>query len=91
MSELFSALVGVIAFIVVMALKPEWFIGWLVELFKKKFPEREANKVTNALGIKLIEAGVYALTAIPDKDIADSVQIIKLEVAKIKKALFSLN
>lgn len=91
MMELFSAVAGIVAFLVVMMVKPEWFVGWLVDLFKKKLPEREANRVTNALGIKFLEAGVYCLVAIPDEKIADSVHIIELEVEKIKKALFSLN
>ena len=88
MSELLSVLITAGVFILVMFIKPEWLIGWLLNLLVKRLPRKNANDVTNALGIKLIEAGIVAIEQIEDEGIKTEVDKLKEQVARIKKALF---
>ena len=81
-------LIGIIAFLMVQFVKPEWFVGWLVNLVESKFRRKEANTLTNALGVKFIEAGLVALEKIPDEDnptIAEGIRKIKEGVELVKK------
>ena len=81
-------LIGIGAFVLIQFIKPEWFIGWLLNLIESKFQKKEANALTNALGTKLIEVGLVALEKIPDDDnptIAEGVQKIKEGVEMVKK------
>ena len=81
-------LIGIIAFLMVQFVKPEWFVGWLVNLVESKFRRKEANTLTNALGVKFIEAGLVALEKIPDEDnptITEGIRKIKEGVELVKK------
>lgn len=87
MTELLSVVITLMVTTVITMLKPEWLIGWLLNLLNSKLP-KNANAVSNSLGHKMIETGVYAIKAHPDSEVvtqaADEIQkqadIIKNEL-----------
>jgi hypothetical protein len=92
MSELVSVVVTILAYTFVLAVKPEWFLGWLVKLLEKKLPLKKANESTNALGIKLAEAGRYLIVAIPDDEEINTLLNKFSEILQeLKKKLFPLS
>ena len=93
MSELISVVVTIIAHTLVLFVKPEWFMGWLLNLMKKKMPLKKANDTTNALGIKAIEVGIYMIEGIADTNekVNAKVQEIKNALEELRKELFPLS
>jgi len=67
MSEVFTALITLGVVFVIQLLKPEWFIGWLLGFLNQKLP-KNANKIENALGYKLVETGIYTLKSNEDNE-----------------------
>ena len=67
MTDIITALISVFATFVVVGVKPEWFIGWLLKLLNSKMPS-QANKISNVLGLKMIQTGAYAIKDKPDSD-----------------------
>jgi hypothetical protein len=93
MSELVSVVVTILAYTLVLVVKPEWLIGWLLNLMKKKMPLKKANDTTNALGIKAIEVGTYMIEGIADTNekVNAKVQEIKNALEELRKELFPLS
>ncbi len=67
MTEVLSVVITLVATTVITMLKPEWLIGWLLDLVSKKLP-KNANPVSNSLGHKFIDVGVYAIKRHPDSE-----------------------
>ena len=80
MSEVLSVLVTLIVVFGIQMLKPEWFLGWLLKLINQKIP-KQANKIENSLGVKMIETGIYALENNEDNE------KIKVAIAEMKAQL----
>lgn len=87
-SELISAVIGALAMLLVAWFKPEWVLGPILNWLTKKLEKKEANVVSNALGLMLLVAGLYALNKIPDNPEAQEIlNNIAAEVQRLKKAL----
>lgn len=93
MSELISIVVTIIGYTLLLFVKPEWIIGWLLNLLKKRLPLKSANDTTNALGIKMIEIGAFMIEGIPDmsETVNAKIQQIKEAVEELRKELFPLS
>ena len=93
MSELISIIVTIIGYTLLLFVKPEWIIGWLLNLLKKRLPLKSANDTTNALGIKMIEIGAFMIEGIPDisETVNAKIQQIKEAVEELRKELFPLS
>jgi len=89
-SEIISAVIGALAMLLVAWFKPEWVLGPVLNWLTKKLEKKEANVVSNALGLMLLVAGLYSLNKIPDNPEAQEVLLdISENVAKLKKVLKS--
>jgi len=77
-------LIGVGSVALVGMLKPEWLLKPLLEILTSKLGKKYANNLSNAVGIKLIEAGIYTITY--EKDDKTTEEAIK----NIKNQLFIL-
>ena len=49
MSEVFTALITLGVVFVIQLLKPEWFIGWLLDFIERKLGKSHSNKIENSL------------------------------------------
>jgi hypothetical protein len=87
MTEVLSVVITLVVTTVITMLKPEWLIGWLLNLLDSKL-QKNANAVSNSLGLKMTEIGAYAIKFHPDSEAvtqaADEIQkqadIIKNEL-----------
>jgi len=87
-SELISAVLGAVAMLLVAWLKPEWLIGPLINWLARKLNKKQANIVSNALGLLLINTGVFAILKLPDNPQAEEIaREIARDVQELKKAL----
>jgi len=87
-SEIISAVIGALAMLLVAWFKPEWVIGPLISWLAKKLEHKQANIVSNALGLLLINTGIYAILKLPDSVEAEEIaRNMATEVQKLKKAL----
>jgi len=87
-SEFISAIIGALAMLLVAWLKPEWVIGPLISWLAKKLEQKQANVVSNALGLLLINTGIYAILKLPDSPEAEEIaRSIAADVQRLKKAL----
>lgn len=93
MSELVSVVVTILAYTLVLVVKPEWLMGWLLNSMKKKMPLKNANDTTNALGIKAIEVGIYMIEGIADTNekVSAKVKEMKDALEELRKELFPLS
>lgn len=91
MSETLAVIITVVVTLVIQMLKPEWFIGWLITFLNSKLKPENSNKISNSLGVKFIETGIYVIESHPDSEaIKQSTNIIKTENEKIKDELKNL-
>lgn len=89
--SIWEVIIGMAISIAVLAIKPEWFLGWLINLLTTKLPRMQANKALNALGVKMLEAGIMLVEKIPDDEESNQkVQKIKEITEELKKNFFSL-
>lgn len=87
MTEVLSVVITLVVTTVITMLKPEWLIGWLLNLLNSKLP-KNANAVSNSLGHKMIEIGVYAIKAHPDSEVVtQAANEIKKQADIIKNEL----
>jgi len=84
MGEVFSAVFGFLAAFLLMMAKPEWFYSWWVELIERKFSEKDANKITNAIGVKFVEVGISLIEKIPDEGLVEDVLVVREKLEAIK-------
>lgn len=66
MSEIISFFVGIGVVGFLSFFKPEMVMKVLLEFLNQKINKKNANKIENALGVKLIETGIYTITFSPD-------------------------
>lgn len=83
MNELISFFVGIGVVAGISFWKPEKMIEVFLRFLHTKISKNQANKISNALGVKMIEVGVYTITF----DSEDDKEIIKEGVQKVKSGL----
>ncbi len=84
MTEVITSLVTLGQVFLIGSLKPEWLLGWQMKLLDSKLPKNQ-NKISNSLGLKLVESGTYQIDYHPDSE------TIKNETEKIKESIEVLN
>lgn len=88
MSEVFTALITLCVVFVIQFLKPEWFIGWLLDFIERKLGKSHSNKIENSLGVKMIETGLYAIKKNEDiEEVKKIVEEIEEKTNELKKSL----
>jgi len=90
MSEVLTAVVTLVVVYLLQFLKPEWFIGWLLDFLEKKLGKNSSNKIENSLGVKMIETGIYAIEKNEDSEEAKNLTAeIKEKTNELKKNINS--
>ena len=88
MSEVLTALITLGVVFVIQLLKPEWFIGWLLDFIERKLGKSDSNKIENSLGVKMIETGLYAIKKNEDiEEVKKIVEEIEEKTSELKKSL----
>lgn len=88
MSEVLTALITLCVVFVIQLLKPEWFIGWLLDFIERKLGKSDSNKIENSLGVKMIETGLYAIKKNEDtEEVKKIVEEIEEKTNELKKSL----
>ncbi len=82
MTEVLSVVITLVVTTVIQMLKPEWLIGWLLDLLDKKNPKM-ANPIANNLGNKMYQVGTHLIKRHADSEaITKAVEVIE-EQSKI--------
>lgn len=88
MSEVLTAVITLSVVFVIQLLKPEWFIGWLLDFIERKLGKSHSNKIENSLGVKMIETGLYAIKKNEDiEEVKKIVEEIEEKTNELKKSL----
>ena len=88
MSEILTAIITIVFVYLFQLLKPEWFIGWLLNFLEKKLGKSDSNKIENSLGVKMIETGLYAIKKNEDiEEVKKIVEEIEEKTNELKKSL----
>lgn len=89
MSETLAVIITLAVTILIQILKPEWIIGWLLNILNSKLKNKEqANQIENNLGYKFGETAVYILKKNPDKpSITEATQEMETALKKIEDEL----
>ncbi len=92
MSETLAVVITLVVTIGIQLLKPEWFVGWFLDLTDNKFKNKEqSNKIQNSLGEKAVEIGTRLLEHNPDNPvITEATKTIKEANERIKNELKNL-
>lgn len=89
MSETLAVIITLGVTILIQVLKPEWLVGWLLDLINSKIKNKtNANKIMNNLAAKATDVAVTIYKKIPDDPvISEAVNNIEAENEKIKNEL----
>ena len=66
-NEVIMFIVGIISVYLISLIKPEIVLKPLLSILKQKL-SKNSNAISNALGLKLLESGIYAITYEEDGD-----------------------
>lgn len=81
MSELLTGILVAGGIFGLMALKPEWFGGWIIKLLNTRLP-KYANKISNVIAFKALDFAIYFFMAIPDNDVIKGLteQLVEIKI-----------